>query len=124
MELLDSLTYTPKYINQYQKQQYAQSYLQQNKLFNRKQKVKTKNKQRMNQRESQLMEQMTTETMTNLSTQSNPSVSLTQTMDSDRMTAELSYRPLSTEKRIPRSIQQKISANTLPCNVSGSDGLG
>ncbi|KAA6362486.1 MAG: hypothetical protein EZS28_041986, partial [Streblomastix strix] len=43
---------------------------------------------------------MTMKTMTNLSTQSNPSSSLTETMDSERMTAGRSYRPLSTEKRI------------------------
>ncbi|KAA6376529.1 MAG: hypothetical protein EZS28_027944 [Streblomastix strix] len=47
------------------------------------------------------------ETMTNLSTQSNPSTQLTETMDSERMIAGRSYRPLSTEKQIPRSISQK-----------------
>ncbi|KAA6368737.1 MAG: hypothetical protein EZS28_035736 [Streblomastix strix] len=34
MEWLDSLTYTPKFTNQYLKQQQAQSYSQQNKLYN------------------------------------------------------------------------------------------
>ncbi|KAA6353859.1 MAG: hypothetical protein EZS28_050615 [Streblomastix strix] len=50
---------------------------------------------------------MTTKTKTNLSTQSNPSISLMETMDSERMTAGRSYRPLSTEKRIPSLISQK-----------------
>ncbi|KAA6377353.1 MAG: hypothetical protein EZS28_027118 [Streblomastix strix] len=49
------------------------------------------------------------ETKTNLSSQSNLSVSLTKMMDSDEMTAGRSYRPLSTEKRIPRSISQQYS---------------
>ncbi|KAA6374181.1 MAG: hypothetical protein EZS28_030292 [Streblomastix strix] len=107
IEQLDSLTYTPKYTNQYSMQQQAQSYSQQIKLYNQKQKGKTKNNLQTNQKESQLMEQMTMETMTNLSTQSNLSISQTETMDSERMTAGRSYRPLSTEKQIPRSISQK-----------------
>ncbi|KAA6354281.1 MAG: hypothetical protein EZS28_050191, partial [Streblomastix strix] len=60
----------------------------------------------MNQRESQLMEQITMETKINLRTQSNQNISLTETIDSERMTAGRSYRPLSTEKRITRSISQ------------------
>ncbi|KAA6403420.1 MAG: hypothetical protein EZS28_001048 [Streblomastix strix] len=69
--------------------------------------IKTNSNQRTNQRESLLMEQMTMDTKTNLSTQSDPSTSLTKTIDAERMTAGRSYRPLSTEKRIPRSISQK-----------------
>ncbi|KAA6371514.1 MAG: hypothetical protein EZS28_032958 [Streblomastix strix] len=107
MEWLDSLTYTLKYTNQFPRQQQAQSFPQQNKLYNQKQKVKIKNNQQINQKESQLIEQMTMETMTNLSTQWNPSISLTETIDSESMTAGRSYKPLSTEKRIPRSISQK-----------------
>ncbi|KAA6354743.1 MAG: hypothetical protein EZS28_049730 [Streblomastix strix] len=49
------------------------------------------------------------ETKTNLSTQSNPSTSLMETMDSEGMTAGRSYRPLSTEKRIPISISKKYT---------------
>ncbi|KAA6365676.1 MAG: hypothetical protein EZS28_038796 [Streblomastix strix] len=108
MEWLDSLTYTAKYINQYPKQQQAQLRLQHNKSQNQKQKAKTKNNQQIKQSESQLMEQTIMKTTINLSTQSNPSTSLTETMDSERMTAGRSYRPLSTEKRIPRSISQNI----------------
>ncbi|KAA6395737.1 MAG: hypothetical protein EZS28_008739 [Streblomastix strix] len=88
-------------------QKQVQSHSQQNKLYNQKQKVKIENNQQMNQKESQLMEQMTMEIMTNLSTQSNPSISQTETMDSERMTAGRSYRPLSTEKRISKYISRK-----------------
>ncbi|KAA6364490.1 MAG: hypothetical protein EZS28_039982 [Streblomastix strix] len=72
------------------------------------QKVKTKNNQRMNQKESQLMEQITMETKAYLSNPSNLSISLTKTMDSERMAAGCSYKPLSTEKRTQRSISQKF----------------
>ncbi|KAA6397257.1 MAG: hypothetical protein EZS28_007211 [Streblomastix strix] len=121
MEWLDSLTYTPKNTNQFPRQQQAYSYSQHNKLYNQKRKVNIKNNQRMNQKESQLLEQMTMETMTNLCTQSNPSITLTETMDSERMTAGRSYRLLSTEKRILRLISQKTSANNPPHNLNGSD---
>ncbi|KAA6403047.1 MAG: hypothetical protein EZS28_001426 [Streblomastix strix] len=52
------------------------------------------------------MEQIIMEMKTNLSTESNPSISLTETKVSELMTAGRSYRPLSTEKRIPRSTSQ------------------
>ncbi|KAA6398277.1 MAG: hypothetical protein EZS28_006197 [Streblomastix strix] len=107
MEWMDSLTYTPKYTNQYPKQQKTQSRSQHNKSQNQKQKAKTKNNQQIKQSESQLMEQTTMKTVTNLSSQLNPTISQTETMISERMTAGRSYRPLSTEKRIPRSISQK-----------------
>ncbi|KAA6393039.1 MAG: hypothetical protein EZS28_011435 [Streblomastix strix] len=97
-EWLDSLTDTPKITNQYPKQLQDQSYSQQNKLYNQKQKVKIKNNKQMNQKESQLIEQMTMETMTNLSSQSNLNISLTETMNSKKMTAGRSYRQFSTEK--------------------------
>ncbi|KAA6365648.1 MAG: hypothetical protein EZS28_038828 [Streblomastix strix] len=61
----------------------------------------------MNQEESQLMEQMTMETMTNLSTQLNPSISLPETIDIERLTARCNYRPLSSEKRIRKSISKE-----------------
>ncbi|KAA6395241.1 MAG: hypothetical protein EZS28_009232 [Streblomastix strix] len=67
----------------------------------------TKINYRTNQKESQLMEKMTMETKTNLSIQPNPCISFMKTMDSERITAGRSYMPLSTEKRIPRSISQK-----------------
>ncbi|KAA6395855.1 MAG: hypothetical protein EZS28_008626, partial [Streblomastix strix] len=67
----------------------------------------TKNNQQMNEIESQLMELMTMETMINLITHWNTSISLTETMDSERMTVGRSYKLLSMEKRIPRSISQK-----------------
>ncbi|KAA6393643.1 MAG: hypothetical protein EZS28_010829 [Streblomastix strix] len=51
---------------------------------------------------------MTMEKKTNLSTQSNPSTSLTETKDPEEMTAGLNSGTLSTEKRIPRSISQKF----------------
>ncbi|KAA6375411.1 MAG: hypothetical protein EZS28_029061 [Streblomastix strix] len=54
------------------------------------------------------MEQMTMDSVTNLSTQSNPSISQTETMDSEEIKAGRSYRPLSTEKRTPRSVLQKF----------------
>ncbi|KAA6367644.1 MAG: hypothetical protein EZS28_036828 [Streblomastix strix] len=109
LDWLDSLVFNPKYTNAYLKQSLVQSHSQQNKQFNnQRQKVKTKNNQRENQKESQLMEQMIMESVTNLSTQSNPSTSQTETMDSEGMNAGRSYRPLSTEKRTPRSISQKI----------------
>ncbi|KAA6366510.1 MAG: hypothetical protein EZS28_037964, partial [Streblomastix strix] len=53
------------------------------------------------------MQRTTKKTVTNLSTQSKPSISQTETMDQERVTAGRNYRPLSTEKRIPRSISQK-----------------
>ncbi|KAA6365064.1 MAG: hypothetical protein EZS28_039407, partial [Streblomastix strix] len=53
MELLDSLTYPPKYINQYLKQQQDQSHSQQDKLW--KQEEKTKGNQQMNWKEQQLI---------------------------------------------------------------------
>ncbi|KAA6395158.1 MAG: hypothetical protein EZS28_009316 [Streblomastix strix] len=105
MEWLDSLTCVTKYTNQYPKQQQVQFHSQQDKLW--KQKEKAKNNQQVNLKESQLMELMTMETVINLNMHSNPSISQTETMDSERMTAGRSYRPLSTEKRIPRSISQK-----------------
>ncbi|KAA6354129.1 MAG: hypothetical protein EZS28_050344, partial [Streblomastix strix] len=105
MEWLDSLTYTPKYTNQFPNQQQVQLPSQQNKL--QKQRIKSKINERTNQKESQLMQKMTMETKTNPSAQSNPSISLTETIDSERMTVGCSYGPLSTEKQIPRSISQK-----------------
>ncbi|KAA6381947.1 MAG: hypothetical protein EZS28_022528 [Streblomastix strix] len=107
MEWLDSLTFTPKYTNPFHKQQQVQLYSQNNKSQNQKQKVKTKNNQQMNQIEQQLIEQKTMKTMINLSTQSNPNISLTETMGTERITAGRSFRSLSTEKRIPKSISQK-----------------
>ncbi|KAA6390818.1 MAG: hypothetical protein EZS28_013656 [Streblomastix strix] len=65
----------------------------------------------MNQREAQQMDQMTIETKTNLSAQSNPNTSLIETMDRKGMTAGRNYRPMSTEKQIPRLISQKYPPN-------------
>ncbi|KAA6353521.1 MAG: hypothetical protein EZS28_050952, partial [Streblomastix strix] len=92
---------------QYPRQQQGQLPAQQKKLQKQKQKAKTKNNQQIKQKESQLMEQTIMKTMTNLSTQSNPSISPNETMDSERMTAGHSYRLLSMERRIPRLISQK-----------------
>ncbi|KAA6354389.1 MAG: hypothetical protein EZS28_050085 [Streblomastix strix] len=78
-----------------------------NKSQNQKQKERTKRNKPINWRELQLTKQMTIETKINLKTQPNKDTSLTETMDSEGMTAGRSYRPLSTEKIIPRLISQK-----------------
>ncbi|KAA6389322.1 MAG: hypothetical protein EZS28_015153 [Streblomastix strix] len=118
IERQDSLKYFPKFNNQYLKHQQVQSYQQQNKSQDQKRKVQTKRNYRTNQSELQLMEQMTMENKTNLSTQSNPYTSLTETMVSEGMTAGCSYRPLSMEMLIPRDNFSKISANTPFNNVN------
>ncbi|KAA6372583.1 MAG: hypothetical protein EZS28_031890 [Streblomastix strix] len=84
---------------------------------------KTKKNHRMDNKESQLMKQMTMETKTDSSSQSNPSASLAETIDSERMIVGHSCKPPSTKKRTSRSILQTF-ANIILHNVNGSGVFG